>query len=236
MKLVAHKAGNAGDVLDAAVRAGVDMIEFDVLPERSDGSGELFLAHDYGDLKRRRDTVLTLGEGLDALCATGLELDVDLKLPGYEDRVVALLRERDVLDRVLVSTMEEASLRRLRERSRDVRIGWSVPRVKRDPFRSPFTAVPAYGMVQVLRRTMPRRAGRAIREGRADAIMANEHLVTPALARAVTGAGGELYVWTVDDPDRIEPLRALGVSAIITNKPELFQPTIREAAVKPSLP
>lgn len=232
MKRVAHKAGSAGDVLDAAVRAGVDMIEFDVLPERPDGSGELFLAHDYGDLERRRDEVLTLGEGLDALCATGLELDVDLKLAGYEDRVVALLRERDVLDRVLVSTMEEASLRRLRERSRDVRIGWSVPRVKRDPFRSPLTAVPAYGMVQVLRRTMPRRAGRAIREGRADAIMANEHLVTPALGRAVTGAGGELYVWTVDDAAKMEALRALGVSGVITNRPELFQPTISQVAAE----
>ncbi len=43
------------------MRAGVDMIEFDVLSERPDGSGRLLLAHDYrrsrteraADAKRR---------------------------------------------------------------------------------------------------------------------------------------------------------------------------------------
>ena len=65
------------------------MIEFDVLPEHLDGTGELLLAHDYGDLSRR--TASTLDEGLAHLAGAayaGVELDVDLKLPGYEDRVV----------------------------------------------------------------------------------------------------------------------------------------------------
>ena len=232
MKRVAHKAGNRGDVLDAAMQAGVDMLELDVLPERPDGSGELFLAHDYGDLAERRDSVMTLAEGLARLCETGLELNVDLKLGGYEERVLAALEALGVTDRVVVSTMEEPSLRRVRELSPDVRLGWSVPRVRKDPFRSAFTAVPAYGMLQVLRRTMPRRAARAVREGAVDAIMANHHLVTPALVRSVKGAGGELYVWTVDDRERIASLQQLGVHAVITNRPELFQPTISQVAAE----
>ena len=231
MRRVGHKGadliapGNTVASFEAALAAGVDMIEFDVLPEHPDGTGELFLAHDYGDLERRRGDALTLAEGIALFrgeAYAGVELDVDLKLPGYEDRVVAGLREAGLVERVLISTMEEASLRRIRAEAPEVKLGWSVPRVKRDPFRSVFTAVPAYGMVQVLRRTLPRQAGRAIREGRVDAIMANFHVVTPALVRAVVDAGGEIYVWTVDDARRIETLRSWGVTGCISNDPRLL--------------
>ena len=58
--------------------------------------------------------------------------------------------------------------------------------------------------------------------GRCDAVMAHWRLVTPALLEAVRGAGGELYVWTVDDADRIRALEALGVDGVITNDPRLF--------------
>ena len=238
MRRVGHKGadliapGNTLASFDAAAEAGVDMIEFDVLAERRGGGGELFLAHDFGDLERRRADVLTLDEGLDHLAGTGLDLDVDLKFAGYEDRVVAALRARDLGERVLVSTMEEASLRRLREIAPELKLGWSVPRVRRNPFTSPVTAVPAYAVLQVLRRLLPRRAAAALREGRCDAIMANVHLVTPRLARAVLEAGGELYVWTVDDAVRIESLRGLGVTGVITNDPRLFQPTSVQVAAE----
>ena len=232
MKRVAHKAGNTGDVFDAAMQSGVDMLELDVLPERVDGTGELFLAHDYDDLARRRAEAMTLDEGLRRVCATGLELNVDLKLTGYEDRVVAALHEHGAGERSVISTMEEPSLARVRALDASLRLGWSVPRVRKDPFRSPFTAVPAYGLLQVVRRTMPGRAARAIREGRVDAIMANQHLVTPALVRSVSDAGGELYVWTVDDRERIAALERLGVHAVITNRPELFYPTISQVAAE----
>jgi len=69
---------------------------------------------------------------------------------------------------------------------------------------------------------LPARAARAIHEGRIDAIMSHWVLVTPRLARAVEKAGGELYVWTVDDPVRIAALDAIGVTGIITNDPRLF--------------
>ena len=36
------------------------------------------------------------------------------------------------------------------------------------------------------------------------------------------GAGGELYVWTVDDAERIAALERLGADGIITNDPRLF--------------
>jgi glycerophosphoryl diester phosphodiesterase len=238
VRRVGHKGadliapGNTPASFDAAVEAGVDMIEFDVLSEHLDGTGELFLAHDYTDLRRRRDSVLTLAEGLDHLCEIGLDLDVDLKVPGYEDRVIAELRERSYTDRALVSTMEWPTLRRMRELAPEIRLGWSVPRLRRNPFDSKLTMAPAFLALQVARRILPRRAAAAIRSGAVDALMANYHLVTPALVRSVTAAGGEIYVWTVDAGERIERLQQWGVSGVITNDPRLFHPLTTQVAAE----
>jgi len=214
--------GNTVASFEAAAQAGVDMIEFDVLPERLDGTGELFLAHTYEDLAARRGSVLTLEEGLDHLCGTGLELDVDVKLPGYEDRVAEAILARGYADRVLVTSMEESTLARTREVAPEIRLGWSVPRLRHNPLASPLTAVPVLALLPAIRRWLPSRVLPALREGRCEAIMANVHLVTPRLARLVREVGGELYVWTVDDAVRIEKLRAMGVAGVITNDPRLF--------------
>ena len=80
----------------------------------------------------------------------------------------------------------------------------------------------AIALLQVMKARLPERAARMIREGRCEALMSHFRLVTPRLVRAVGEAGGELYVWTVDDGDRISRLEALGVAGVITNDPRLF--------------
>ena len=219
--------GNTLASFDAALAAGVDMIEFDVLPELegpypSERTGRLVLAHDY---KAALGSPPTLDEGLAhfASAAFGaVELDVDLKLPGYEAEVVEALRSCGLLDRALISTQYTSSLEVLRELDPQVRIGWSVPRLRRDWTAKPLTKVPAIAIGLAYRRSFPRRAERALREGRCDAIMAHWRLVTPRLLRAVNAAGGELYVWTVDDPVQLRALEQLGVHGVITNDPRLF--------------
>ena len=63
----------------------------------------------------------------------------------------------------------------------------------------------------------------ALRAGEIDAVMAHWYLVTPAFAAAIADAGGELYVWTVDDSATIARLEAMpGVTGVITNDPRLF--------------
>lgn len=229
MRRIGHKGadhiapGNTLASFDAALEHGCDMVEFDVLPEHPDGTGRLVLAHDFRDAARRAP--LTLEEGLDHFLTdayAGVELDVDLKLTGYEERVVDALRERGLAGRTLISTMEEASLRTIRELAPEIRLGWSVPRVRRDYLAHPATKLVALGAVQVIRRRVPGQAARAMREGRIDALMAHWYVVTPRLAEAVSNAGGELYVWTVDDPERIAALERLGVTGVITNDPRLF--------------
>jgi glycerophosphoryl diester phosphodiesterase len=198
------------------------MIEFDVLPERGPGR-RLLIAHDYEDAAARAP--LTLAEVLEHLAAerfADVELDVDLKLPGYETEVLEALRSAGLLERSLISSQFPASLAALRALEPRSRLGWSVPKLQRDPFRSRALAVPAWTALQAARAGLPGRAAAAIRAGRCDALMAHWRLVTARLVRSVRAAGGELYVWTVDDVARIRTLEALGVSGVITNDPRLF--------------
>ncbi|HEX5924110.1 MAG TPA: glycerophosphodiester phosphodiesterase [Baekduia sp.] len=220
--------GNTTASFDAALAHGCDMVEFDVLPERGDDdtyTGRLVLAHDFKDAARR--TPLTLEEGLDHLSSeafAGIELDVDLKTHGYEERVIAALRERGMEERTLISTMETVSLPVLRAASDKVRIGWSVPKVKRNYLANPATKPLALATVAILRRTVPRAIVAAMRAGEIDAVMSHFSLVTPHFVRAVHRAGGELYVWTVDDAERIRRFERMGVTGVITNDPRLFDP------------
>ena len=227
VKRVGHKGadriapGNTVASFDAALNAGVDMIEFDVLPHRV--TGELHLAHDYEHLEGH--DALTLAQGLEHL-ASGpfgdVELDVDLKLPGYELEVLAALRAHGLLDRALISTQYRESLAVLRTAQPNARLGWSVPKLRQDPFRNPLMWIPASFVVVGWRVLLPAWAAQALRARECTAMMAHWRLVTPRLVRAVSAAGGELYVWTVDDRAQIGRLEAMGVTGIITNDPRLF--------------
>jgi len=223
-KGAAHiEPGNTLASFDAALRHGVDMIELDVLSERADGSGRLLVAHDYEDTRSR--TPLSFERALEHLSGddfAGLEFDVDIKLPGYEMRVLQMLRASGLVPRTLLSGMFTDSLARIRAAEPALRLGWSVPRVRRDYTTDMLTAIPALAVLTGYRALLPTRARAALKERRVDAIMAHWRVMSARLLRAVREGGGELYVWTVDDAKRIERLTAMGVDGIITNDPRLF--------------
>ena len=215
--------GNTFASFEAALQSGVDMIEFDVISERPDGSGALLLAHDSEDATAR--TPHTLEEGLAHFAGAAydaVELVLDLKLAGYEGRVVRALHEHGLAERTLVSTMEEPSLALLRSRHAEIKLGWSVPRIRRDPLRNPVIALPALIALQYMRLALPSVAANRVRRGEIDALMSHWRLVTRRLADAMHTAGGDLYVWTVDDAERIAGFERLGVSGVISNDPRLF--------------
>jgi glycerophosphoryl diester phosphodiesterase len=226
IRRVGHKGagliapGNTLASFDAALAAGVDMIEFDVLRLRN---GELVLAHDPSALRHRDPP--TLEEGLRHLASPafdGLDFDVDLKATGFEDRVVEALRRHGLVERSLVCSQYPDSLGVVRRLEPRLRLGWSVPRASTDYTTKPLIGWLAVVLLLGYRRLLPRRAARAVRAGRVDAVMANWRVVTPALVSAVRGAGGDLYAWTVDDAARIRALAGLGVTGVISNDPRLF--------------
>jgi glycerophosphoryl diester phosphodiesterase len=213
--------GNTAASFDAALAAGVEMIEFDVLSAQVDGTGELLVAHDYTGV----GGAPTLAEALGHLRSepfADVLFDVDLKLPGYELRTIDALRDAGLLDRALISSMYARSLKLIRAAEPGVRLGWSVPRVRRDYTADPRTRLLALGIGVAYRAALPRLAARAIATRHCDALMAHWRLVTPSLVAAIAAAGGELYVWTVDDAPQISRLRRLGVTGVITNDPRLF--------------
>ena len=225
MKRVGHKGadhvapGNTFESFRAALDAGVDMIEFDVLRLRD---GRLVLAHDYEDAAKREPA--TLEEGLDHFAGeayAAVDLDVDMKLPGYEREVVEGLRSRGLSERALISSHYLESLDEVGRLGPGIRRGWSVPRVRRDYTRSPLAPF-AYAIARAMRARLPRQAAALVRAGRIEAVMSHWLLASPRLVSAVRDAGGEVYVWTVDDASRIRRLESWGVDGVITNDPRLF--------------
>jgi glycerophosphoryl diester phosphodiesterase len=215
--------GNTEAAFAAGLAAGVDMVEFDVL---RGPDGGLWLAHDPDDLAARPDA-LSLERGLAHLAGpgyAGVELDVDLKTTGYELEVLDALRAHGLVGRVIVSSAHRESLRALRAAEPSLRLGLSYPALRRDPRDRRLTHALALLAAAVGRLVVPFVFPRRIARGEADALMIHWILLTPRLLRAVRAAGGEVYVWTVDEPERVRALTALGVDGIITNDPRLFTP------------
>ncbi len=225
MRRVGHKGadliapGNTFESFEAALSHGVDMIEFDVLRIQD---GRLVLAHDLHDAESREPH--TLDEGLDHFAGeayAGVELDVDLKVPGYEREVVEGLQARGLGERALISSTYIESLDAIGRIAPGQRRGWSIPRARRDYTNSPLRpfVLPALAYI---RRRLPARAARLVGAGRCEAVMCHWRLVSAALIKSVHAAGGQVYVWTVDDSAHIAQLSELGVDGVITNDPRLF--------------
>jgi glycerophosphoryl diester phosphodiesterase len=216
----AVRPGNTIESFAAAVELGVDMIELDVLrlPD-----SRLVIAHDYLDAKRRDP--LSLAAGLDAFSRPpldGVEVDLDLKLPGREEDLAVAIGERGLIERAMVSTMEISSLERLRKIEPRLRLGWTYPKVTRDWTSRRWARPAVLGALVVMRRRLPRIAARTIPRLGVRAMWAYWPLVTRQLVEITNSAGVELFAWTVDELDRMRTLRALGVDGICTNDPRLF--------------
>lgn len=254
LKLIGHKGadairpGNTLESFEAAVSAGVGMIELDVLRPRSDFAdgqdwrrapagpadspgGPLLVAHDWGDAARRDP--LTVAAVLDAFTRPPLDrvdFDCDLKIAGRENELVEMLRERDLLERARVSTMEIASLRALQRLEPGPRRGWTLPKISRDWSRIPWAKPLVAGALVSYRRRLPGVVRRQAPDLGVTSIWAYHHVITVRLARACRAEGLELIAWTVDDLDRMRSLAAMGVDGICTNDPRLFDRLDRAVA------
>lgn len=233
--------GNTLESFRAAVAAGVDVIEFDVLRPESDfadgsewrtapagparGTGPLVIAHDWPDAGRR--TPLTLAEALDAFLEPPLDqvaIDLDLKLSGREDEVVAALRERDLLGRAMTSTMEVRSIHALGDLEPELSRGWTLPKVGRDWTRSRLARPLVAAGIATMRARLPSLLRRHAPRLGVEAIWLYHSLASSSVADAAHDAGCKLICWTVDDPARIDALIELGADGICTNDPRLFAP------------
>jgi glycerophosphoryl diester phosphodiesterase len=213
----------------AAVEAGVDTIEMDVLwlPDAHlplEQRHPLVIAHDWEDAERR--TPLKLTEALDAFLEPPLdrvEIDLDIKLPGREEEIVEALGERGLIERSMISTMELHTLGRILELQPALRRGWTYPKVTKDWTSKRWARGPMLAALVAMRHRLPGLAAQKLPQFGVEAMWVYHPLVTPRLARICKLARVELIAWTIDDLPRMQKLVAMGVDGICSNDPRLFQ-------------
>jgi len=232
--------GNSIESFHAAVEAGVDAIEFDVLRPPEDfadgsdwrsapagpanGAGPLLVAHDWS-AARRTATPLTLDEALDAFTRAPLDtvkLDLDIKICGREDEIADAVRTRGLVERTMTSGTELPTIRALGEIAPELSRGWTVPRVSRDWTKSRLLKPFVLGGMAAYRARLPGVVRREAPDLGIESIWTHQGLATPALAQAAHDSGCIIVAWTVDDLQRMRELEAMGVDGICTNDPRLF--------------
>ena len=146
--------------------------------------------------------VLTLHRLLEVVRDTGVRLLIETKHPTryaglVEQQLVKMLAEHGLgPDRVTVMSFSTVALRRIRLLAPDLP---TVQLYRRVPVRRRDGSLPAVAAI----------AGPGIEVLRAD----------PGYVARVHARGAPVYAWTVDEPADVELALALGVDALITNRP-----------------
>jgi glycerophosphoryl diester phosphodiesterase len=206
----------------AAIEAGVDLVEFDVI-EVADGS--LVVAHGPGDVGP--DTP-TLDEALRFFVdeAAGIGLHLDLKLTRREQDVVGAVRRFDLAGRSFVSSYYLGTARAVAAIDGGVRVGFTIPRrifrISDQGRGAPLGRL----ALRTLRRVTPPLVRPMLAVTRAHDVVLHHSLVTSSSVRAAHARGAAVVTWTVDDPDLLARVAEAGVDAVVTNDPLIFTSTL----------
>lgn len=224
----------------AAVEAGVDLIEFDVLDLRR---GPLVLAHSdhlhevsqgaasgrvrdlsLAELRAVAPELPTFDDALAFFVdeAPGIGLHVDLKLRTRLDELAAAIVRHGLEARTVVSSVHVASLHAVARAAPRVRLGLTYPgdrlSISRKPYLWPIVSLGLTSMRASAPLLLPRLARRA----GAGAVMLQHRLVTESSVARAHAAGLPVLAWTVDEPTDLERVVAAGVDGVITNDPRIF--------------
>ena len=206
----------------AAIEAGVDLVEFDVI-EVADGS--LVVAHGPGDVGP--DTP-TLDEALRFFVdeAPEIGLHLDLKLTRREQDVVGAIRRFDLAGRSFVSSYYLGTARAVAAIDGGVRVGFTIPRrifrISDQGRGAPLGRLALW----TLRRVTPPLVRPLLAVTRAHDVVLHHSLVTGSSVRAAHARGAAVVTWTVDDPDLLARVAEAGVDAVVTNDPLIFTSTL----------
>lgn len=227
LSVIGHRGAPAArreNTLEAfleAVRLGADGIELDV---RRAADGALVVHHDavlpsglpvLNIGERELPTwVPTLPDVLDALDDSVI-VDVEIKnMPNEADwdpaeslaaAAARLIVERGRLDTTLVTSFNLNAVDTARAVDPRLRTGW-LTLAGYDHHAAIATVV----------------------ERGHQALLPRHEAATAELVEAAHRQGVEVLVWTVDEPERIKELAAVGVDAVITNRPDVAVAALRD--------
>jgi glycerophosphoryl diester phosphodiesterase len=212
-------------LLDSFLRAaeiGADYVELDV---RRTSDGVQVVWHDerlpsgtpVGAVTCREYTAELGDQGLTVerlyTAVNGrARVQIDLKEQGYEAEAVALALDHLPPDQFVITTLEDPSVRAIKERFPSVRVGLSLGRDVSRHSRAERVAV----------RLSELAPGPRVRRCLADFISVQHRLAEAAVLRWCWRHHVPVWVWTVDDEPRMRRyLLDPRVDALITNRPDL---------------
>jgi glycerophosphoryl diester phosphodiesterase len=117
--------------------------------------------------------------------------------PDIEERIVGLLEVYDVIDGALVQSFDHAALARLRDFSRELRLGVLLARAPLDVARDVPPTV--------------------------NAVCPSAEILGAPEREAIRHSGRQCHVWTVNEPALMDRLVDWSVDGIITDRPELLR-------------
>lgn len=203
--------------LEAALAVGLDGVEIDVVAR----DGRLLVAHSFAELGAWSPSLdEALGLFAERAGETAL-LDVDLKTPGSEAGLIEALRRHGLVERAIVSSFHAPALHACRALEPALRLGLSYPEDRLGAAtRFPDPAIRA-GLAG-FRRALPLRIGRMLAASGADAAMLHHLVLSRATVARCRRRGAPVFAWTVNDPAATARCAALGVDAVITDDPAVF--------------
>lgn len=197
-----------------ATADGVVVVHHDARLERTTDAAGAIAGLPWSAVRRAkvggRAPVPRLEELLEEL--PGALVNIDVKADSAVAPLLGVLDRMDAFDRVCVASFSEARLARVRRLAgprvltsmgmRAMAAFWASGRLPalpwgRTPGRPPLAQVP-------------------VRHGRL-------RVVDQRLVRAARRRGGEVHVWTVDEPGPIGELLDLGVDGVMTDRPEVLK-------------
>jgi len=148
--------------------------------------------------------VPTLAEVLELVHGKG-RLIIELKYYGHdeklEERVAELVEQADMVDDVMIMSLDRGGVRKMREMRPDWNIG--------------LLAAQAAGNLAKLD---------------VDFLAVKSSLVTPDFVLAASNSGKKVFVWTLNDAYSMTRAISLGVDGIITNEPVLARQVMTDRA------
>ena len=174
-----------------------------------DGAPPLLVAHDWGDAAAARADARSTRRWTRSRArrSTRVAIDLDLKIAGREDEVIAALREREPAR--AGDDLDDGGLEPRGARASSIPAssrGWTLPKVTRDWNSMPWARPLVAGALISLRARLPGVVRRRAPELGVSAIWAYHPVVTRAWWTPATTQGLELIAWTVDELPRMRAL------------------------------
>ena len=222
--VIAHRgaaavaAENSREALQAGAASGADIVEFDISPG-------LLVGHSEHELPA---SALTLDEALEELKPHAVGLHLDVKLPGYEDGVLAAVRRHGVEERAYISTAYALTARRFSRIAPGLHVAIGYPRDRLGVSRAPWPQALTSAGAAALRAAMPARIPVLLRWARADTLSLHHTLCSRAAVATAHRLGAPVLAWTANETAAIRRLAATGIDGIVSDDPKTTLATLLE--------